>query len=106
MLVAYALTYCGFTLLAISMNKHFRQIVPLRQNLSPTQEKWLRMAGWLLITLGLVSAGNQFGWANSLVALTGLATVSIFFLALLLNFNPRLIPASLLALILLTVASL
>lgn len=104
MLAAYTLTYCSLILFSISMNKHFQQIMPLQKNLPLTYAKWIRGGGWVSLALSLLFLGNQFGWANGMVILTGLATLCIFLLALLLNFNPRLIPASLLVLIALVIA--
>lgn len=101
MLITYALAYCSFLAFSLSMKKHFQQMFPQQKCLSVAHAKWMRACAWGLLSAAFIFAANRFGWATGAVIVIGLLTLTTFLHALLLNYSPRLIPFSLLLVLLL-----
>jgi len=89
MLIALFLTYCAFTLLCVAMPRHWQQLWP-QQPSSKRQQQWLRLVGWLLLCTSAILCIYLKGPGNGLVWFCGLLSASVFILALLLVYAPRL----------------
>jgi hypothetical protein len=85
--LALVSSFAGFSILALAMNRHHKQI--WRREPSRRRQWLLRLAGsWLLLSsLGLCQA--QVGWASGLVWWTGLLTVAALLVILLLTYRPN-----------------
>lgn len=87
MLVAWLLSYAGFCALCLSLDRHCQDLFGRK----PTahQRLALRLGGWVLLGLSLVSAVMASGWSFGLVEWTAVLMGSALLLVLLLPYRPR-----------------
>lgn len=81
--------FAGFAALCLAMDKHFTEL--LKRKPRPLQSRVLRMAGWLLLTLALVVAVHQRGWALGLVEWIAVLMAGVTLWVFALPYQPRLL---------------
>ena len=74
MLIALALALGGFTLLALSMDRHQRDV--FRHRLDGARSRWLRHMGWLVLATSAVPCIAGEGWGIGLVDWLGVLTLA------------------------------
>jgi len=79
----------GFTLLSLSLPRHYSQVYNERQQLSVRILWRLRISGYILIIASMILAINTWGVALGLVYWFAYATPVTFFLSLVFAFKPR-----------------
>jgi hypothetical protein len=74
MLAAIALSFTGFTALALSMDRHQRDVFGRR--LHGTPSRWLRCLGWLMLAASPAPCVVQDGWGIGLTGWLGALTLA------------------------------
>lgn len=74
MLAALALALASFASLALSMDRHQRDV--FRRRLDGTRSWWLRRAGWILFAASAVPCVAVEGWSLGLVDWLGALTLA------------------------------
>lgn len=85
--VTYALVYAGMTALCLSMEKHYAQAMR-SADLSPGRKKCLKILGWGLLALGILS--SIYGWSPTIgvVVWSGFVSVAAISIVLVLSYFP------------------
>jgi hypothetical protein len=85
--LAFFLSFAGWTVLAMAMNRHRRDMgwAPAADGVRAL----LRVAGGSLLAASLWASARHWGWSEGTVAWFGVLTVSAGFLVLALAFRPR-----------------
>jgi hypothetical protein len=81
MLAALGLAFGGFASLAITMDRHQRDVFGRR--LEATQSRWLRGLGWLLLAASPAGCVLRNGWGIGLVGWLGALTLAAVAVVLL-----------------------
>ncbi|HDS1737308.1 DUF3325 domain-containing protein [Pseudomonas sp. BP8] len=89
MLSTALIGFAGFAALCLAMDKHFSELLPRKP--SPLQLRILRIAGWMLLTLSLVLAVHQQGWALGLVEWMAVLMAGVTLWVFGLPYQPRLL---------------
>ena len=86
-LVALALTFTGFTLIALGMEKHHAQIMdkPINNALKP----FFMLSGWAILLIAAVPCVMQYKISIGLTAWFGCMSLSSSVLVLMLTYTPR-----------------
>lgn len=84
-LFAQMLTIVGFAALALSMPRHYRDI--LGRVPKSRVERAMRWAGWSLLGAGLSAAVASSGLAFGIILWAGLVTVAALFVAIMLAYR-------------------
>ncbi|MEI6893044.1 MAG: DUF3325 domain-containing protein [Colwellia sp.] len=79
----------GFTLLSLSMSRHFSQVTNKRQRLAKSTVWLFRMLGYGLIIVSVLVAINAWGVVLGLVYCFGTAMLVTLLLSLILAYRPR-----------------
>lgn len=90
---AWALCYAGMTALALTLNRHYAQMMGPS---APSQAKRiaLRVVGWLFLTASLIPVWKDWQEGIGLVAWCGLLTLAASLVAWLLPYLPRFVAGS------------
>jgi len=92
-LIALALVWLGFALVAIAMPRHCMDILPERK-LTHRQQRLLQGTGAGLLVLSAWTAVVASGLGFGLAAWAGLLTLALVAQAMLLAYKPRWLPGS------------
>ncbi|WP_084399861.1 DUF3325 domain-containing protein [Henriciella aquimarina] len=86
-LLSLLISFAGLALLALSMDRHYRQVFGGFGSVRHSQR--VRLAGWglLALALGILFAARGFAWG--LTIWTGLLTIAAVALILLLTYAPH-----------------
>lgn len=90
-LAALLLTVGGFACMALSMQKHYRQVFPAEPSRRGARIR--RIAAWLLLGASLVPCVVGEGAAVGVVLWTGILTMSALAVTTLLTYRPRAVAA-------------
>jgi len=74
MITAFALALSGFSALALSMDRHQRDIFGRR--LDGTLSRWFRRVGWVVLTMSPIPCIAQDSWGIGLVGWLGALTLA------------------------------
>lgn len=85
--LAFALAYAGLVALALSMNRHARDV--LQQELTDAQRRGARIFGWSLLALTLILLARVSGWPLGTVQWFGTLTAGAATFVPLLSYLPR-----------------
>lgn len=86
-LIAIAITFTGFSLIALAMDKHRAQITD--REFSPKLKPAIMIAGWVLLIVSAVPCVQQYKISIGLTAWFGCMSVSGSVLVLMLAYIPR-----------------
>lgn len=86
-LISLFLSYLGFFLLCLAMERHYQQVFNRRP--SKRQEIIFTVLGWVALALSLPPAIIALDWSIGISAWVGLLTVSASTLVLMLPYAPR-----------------
>ena len=89
-LALFFVVYAGFLLVALSMARHRKQLLPRIRTVSKTILWAVRLLGWLVLLIGMVLCVRQYGSGIGLTLWAGLLTVAAFMVAMLALYTPRL----------------
>ncbi|MEN3159389.1 DUF3325 domain-containing protein [Alkalimonas sp. NCh-2] len=91
-LLVFLLAVIGFTGLALSLDRHYRQVW---QSLPSKQQRWRwRLCGWFCLLLSLVVSLNRSNWDHGLVFWFALLTLAALSVVLILSYRPTLLRGS------------
>ncbi len=79
----------AFTLLSLSLTRHYTQVMSQAQRLAKSTVLTFRVSGYLLLTTAIVYAVYNWGWALGLVYSLATATLVSTLLAVLLTYKPH-----------------
>lgn len=88
-LTALALCYAGMTGLALALDRHHRQVYAC--DAPPRRRMRLRVAGALMLALGMLPCVVLWGPGAGLVAWVGMLTIGALLPAMLLPYWPRMV---------------
>ena len=88
-LMQIVLQLLAFTLLSLSLTRHYSQVMSQAQRLAKATVLAFRVSGYLLLTIAIFYAVYNWGWALGLVYSLATATLVTTFLALLLTYKPH-----------------
>ncbi|QAR33450.1 DUF3325 domain-containing protein [Geovibrio thiophilus] len=86
-LITLALTFTGFTLIALSMDKHHAQIIG--SEINPKLRPAFMFFGWVLLIVSAVPCVQQYKISIGLSAWFGCMSVSGSLLVLMLAYTPK-----------------
>lgn len=88
-LLSFVITYIGFVMLALAMNRHYSQLQPKQKKPSIRKTVIFRLIGlvWLIAACMLCIASDGLG--VGLAYWTGLLTFAAVLLSLLLSYRPQ-----------------
>lgn len=90
LLAPLALTYAGFVALALSMDRHRRQLLPDSKAWTTPMFWTLRVSGWALLIAAMAGCIALQGTGIGLTLWTAYLTVAATSLAMLITYAPRL----------------
>ncbi|HEX7027873.1 MAG TPA: DUF3325 domain-containing protein [Gammaproteobacteria bacterium] len=88
LLLALSLTYSAYTLLCLSMPKHYRHVTGAAAD-HRRSRRLFRVGGWLLIALSFASCVQAAGWQFGPVQWVGLLAAAGVLLVFLLPYKPK-----------------
>lgn len=85
--LAFALSYAGFTALCLSLSRHYREVFDATPSQARTQ--LLRALGWAALALAFAVAIAASGWQVGAVLWIALLTAAAASNVLMLSYAPR-----------------
>ncbi len=87
-MIEIVLQLIGFSLLSLSMSRHYSHVVNRRQRIPKITMWLLRVVGYGMLLTAVILAINSWGMALGLVYCFATATLVTILLALLLTYKP------------------